>query len=71
MKTYEIKSCEGQKASFTIISTTKAGFKIKIMREKNGYETVTEDFLSKELFETCLRTGYIREIKTPAAVVVA
>lgn len=66
MKTYEIKSCEGQKASFTIISTMKNGFKVKITREKNGYETVMEDFLSKELFETCLRTGYIREIKVSA-----
>lgn len=66
MKTYEIKSCEGQKASFTIISTMKNGFKVKITREKNEYETVTEDFLSKELFETCLRTGYIREIKVSA-----
>lgn len=66
MKTYEIKSCEGQKASFTIISTMKNGFRVKITREKNGYETVTEDFLSKELFETCLRTGYIREIKVSA-----
>lgn len=66
MKTYEIKSCEGQKAFFTIISTLKNGFRVKITREKNGYETVTEDFLSKELFETCLRTGYIREIKVSA-----
>ena len=40
------------------------GFVVKIVRDRDGYEEETTDFLSKSLFESCLRTGYIEKIST-------
>ena len=46
----------------TIEKEEEDGYIVKIVRDKDGYEEVTTDFLSNELFESCLRTGYIKEV---------
>ena len=46
----------------TIIREMEDGFEVKIVRDQGGYEEETTDFLSKSLFESCLRTGYIEKI---------
>ena len=47
----------------TILREMEDGYVVKIVRDRDGYEEETTDFLSKSLFESCLRTGYIE--KTP------
>lgn len=62
MKAYSIKSAPNEVSYFSILDKTEDGYKIKISREIDGYEKIKESFLNEELFETCLRTGYISEI---------
>lgn len=46
----------------TVLKETDEGYMIKIVHDLDGYEEVKTDFLSKELFDCCLRTGYITEV---------
>ena len=46
----------------TIVREMEDGFIVKIVRNRDGYEEVITDFLSKTLFESCLRTGYIEKV---------
>lgn len=48
----------------TILREMEDGFVVKIVRDRDGYEEETTDFLSKSLFESCLRTGYIEKNPT-------
>ncbi|MEL3907715.1 MAG: hypothetical protein P1P64_01720 [Treponemataceae bacterium] len=68
MKTYAIKSVPNEISYFSILDKTSEGYKIKISREVDGYKKTNESFLNEELFETCLRTGYISEISDKARV---
>ena len=47
------------------------GFVIRIVRDKDGYEEVTTDFISKVLFDSCIRTGYLTKIEAPMAAAVS
>jgi hypothetical protein len=56
---YYIK-CEADRVEFLdILSETGDGYRIRVTRIKDGYEKSIEDFLTKELFELCLKTGYL------------
>ena len=54
----------------TIVKETPEGYVIRIVRDLDGYEEVTTDFLSRELFECCIRTGYLTEIEEPVKIAV-
>ncbi len=62
MKSYSLKSLGNKKDYMTIVAEKEDGYVIRIVRDQDGYEDVKTDWLSKELFECCLRTGYITEI---------
>lgn len=70
MKSYSLKSLGNKNDYMTILCEEENGFVIRIVRDQDGYEDVETDFLSRELFESCIRTGYLTEI-TPVAVPVA
>ncbi len=62
MSCYSIKShnpCD----HLTIENETENGFVVKITREFDGYNQVTIDFIDKDLFESCLRTGYLTKVE--------
>ncbi|MDD7417596.1 MAG: hypothetical protein SPI86_08320 [Treponemataceae bacterium] len=59
MKHYILKSHSQNVDYMTIESESEEGYIIKIVRDKDGYNEITTDFITKELFEACLRTGYI------------
>ena len=61
MDFYKIKSTN-QADYMTIVREMEDGFIVKIVRNRDGYEEVITDFLSKTLFESCLRTGYIEKV---------
>ncbi len=63
MKHYILKSHSQNVDYMTVESESEDGYIIKIVRDKDGYEEITTDFISKELFESCLRTGYITEVE--------
>lgn len=70
MKTYSVKSFGDRNDYMTVLKETKEGYIIRIVRDMDGYEDVKTDFLSKELFDCCIRTGYLTEIEEPVKIAV-
>jgi hypothetical protein len=44
---------------------------VRVIRVKDGYNKVVEEFMSRHLFELCLHTGFIYEMKEESASSVA
>ena len=63
MKSYSLKSLGNKNDYMTVLKETKEGYVSRIVRDMDGYDDVQTDFLSKELFECCIRTGYLTEIE--------
>jgi hypothetical protein len=62
MKQFSIKS-EGTEGSLLeLIKETEGGFLVRIVHRHEGWDDVKEDFLPRDLFDTCIRTGYIAEL---------
>lgn len=48
----------------TIVRELDDGYVVRIVRDKDGYNDITTDYISKTLFESCIRTGYITKVQT-------
>jgi hypothetical protein len=59
MVQYRIKSSKEINNYLNILGERDDGFDVLIINEHDDYRKEVKDFLSKELFETCLRTGYL------------
>ncbi len=68
MKNYKLKSLGKNSDYMTIVREMEDGFVVRIIRDMDGYEEVKTDYISRELFESCVRTGYLTEIKETIAV---
>ncbi|MCR4741323.1 MAG: hypothetical protein K5866_00415 [Treponema sp.] len=68
MKSYTLKSIGKKTDYMTIIREMEDGYVVKIVRDLDGYQDVKTDYISRELFESCLRTGYLTEIKEKIAI---
>ena len=68
MKSYTLKSIGQNTDYMTILRELEDGFVVKIVRDMDGYNDVKTDYISKELFDSCLRTGYLTEIKEKVAI---
>lgn len=60
MKTYSIMSAKGNDY-LTVLNKTDAGYMVRIFKDEDGCEKVTDDFMSTELFDMCVRTSYLVE----------
>lgn len=69
MKRYCIRCESGRVEFLDVLRETEGGFFVRVVRVKDGWEKVVEDFMSAGLFETCLKTGYIYETKAAASSV--
>ena len=69
-KSYALKS-HNSNDYLTVEKELDDGFVIRIVRDKDGYEEIVTDFISKVLFDSCIRTGYLTEIEIPKAAVVS
>ncbi|MDR2071276.1 MAG: hypothetical protein LBP81_07690 [Treponema sp.] len=69
MKRYCIKCGSDRVEYLDIIGENSEGYTIRITRIKDGYEKVVEEFLSRNLFDTCLKTGYIYKMEGTIASV--
>ncbi len=63
MKTFAIKSSPAQQAYVDVLRENTGGYLVKIRRISDDYVKETEEFISKQLFDACLRTGYFTEIQ--------
>lgn len=68
MKKFTLKSIGKNTDYMTIIRELEDGFVVKIVRDMDGYNDVKTDYISKELFDSCVRTGYLTEIKEKVAI---
>ncbi len=59
MTRYAIKSDPGRTEFMDVLQETANGYMVRVTREKDGYEKVLDEFISRELFETCINTGFL------------
>ena len=71
MGTYTLKSIGKLQDYMTIVKKTEDGYVVRIVRDKDGYNEITTDFVSQSLFDTCIRTGYLTKIETAEDKLVA
>jgi hypothetical protein len=69
MKRYCIKSRSGKIEYFDIVSENGNELKIRLYRISDGSEKIVEETMSRSLFDTCMKTGYIYELETATASV--
>jgi hypothetical protein len=62
MKQFAIKSAGEDASLLELLGETEGGFLVRIVHRHEDWEDVQEDFLSRDLFDTCIRTGYIAEL---------
>ena len=69
MKRYCIKCRSGKIEYFDILSETDDAYNIRLTRLSDGNEKIIEDTMSRDLFDICLKTGYIFELESAAVSV--
>jgi DNA-directed RNA polymerase subunit L len=57
---YKIKSPANQASYLEILTEDSGGINVLITREYENCLTQKEEFMSRDLFESCLRTGYLQ-----------
>ncbi len=62
MGTYTLKSIGSNSDYMTVVREMDDGYVVRIVRDKDGYDDVTTDYISKALFESCVRTGYLTKV---------
>jgi hypothetical protein len=70
MGTYTLKSIGTSTDYMTVEREMDDGYVVRIIRDRDGYDEITTDFISKTLFDSCIRTGYIKKVEEPAKMVV-
>lgn len=63
MGNYTLKSIGKSTDYMTILREVEDGYVVRIVRDRDGFEEVTTDYISKTLFESCIRTGYLTRIE--------
>lgn len=62
MNRYRIKTSDVESAMLEILDEDASGYQVRITRTRFGYEYVEEARMTRDLFEVCLRTGYLTVI---------
>lgn len=66
MASYTVKSLGKSTDYMTIVRELDDGYIVRIVRDKDGYNDITTDYISKTLFDSCIRTGYLTKMETSA-----
>ena len=69
MKRYCIRCKAGKIEFFDIIAEDETGYRIRLTQIIEGIEKVSEDTITRALFDMCIKTGYIFEMETATATV--
>ena len=68
---YRVKSSKGMNTFMEIVKQRKDGYDVRITCVYEDYKKEIEEYLSKELFRTCLRTGYLTPIPSDAGELIS
>ena len=60
MRHFTIKSADSAPSMLELMDEIENGYYVRITRTRDGWEDVKDEFLSRDLFDTCLRTGYLQ-----------
>lgn len=71
MKNYYIRSNPGSADYLSVLNETDEGCMVRIYRDLDGYEKIIDEFMTKMLFESCVRTGYLIEMEENRATAIA
>ena len=63
MGTYTLKSIGSANDYMTIVREVEDGYVVRIVRDQDGYNEIKTDYISKSLFESCVRTGYLTKVE--------
>jgi hypothetical protein len=63
---YKVKSSDGVNSFLEILKQKKGGFDVRITCVYEDYKKEMNEFIDRELFETCIRTGYLTPIDETA-----
>ncbi|MBR1913116.1 MAG: hypothetical protein IJ828_12305 [Treponema sp.] len=61
---YTLKSLGKSNDYMTIVRELDDGYVVRIVRDKDGYNDITTDYMSKTLFDSCIRTGYLTKVNS-------
>ncbi len=59
---YQVKGIKGLDTILEIAETHAEGYRIRITSVADGTEKSSEEFITRHLLETCIRTGYLRPV---------
>jgi hypothetical protein len=68
VKRYCIKCRAGKIEFLDILSERDDGYIVKLTKIYDGNEKISEEFISRHLFDICSKTGYIFEMRQTAAI---
>jgi len=71
MKNYYIRSNPGSADYLSILGETDEGYMVRIYRDLDGYEKIIDEFMTKILFESCVRTDYLVEMEENRVAAIA
>ena len=71
MKNYYIRSNPGSADYLSVLGETDEGFMVRIYRDLDGYEKIIDEIMTKVLFESCIRTGYLVEMEESRVAAIA
>lgn len=59
---YIVKGNGTVKTYLEILSEREEGYDVRIISEHEDYSKSMDEYMSKDLFDSCLRTGYLTRI---------
>ena len=62
MECYSLKGHASSNDYMMIMREMDEGYVVRIVRDKDGYEDISTDFISRDLFDSCVRTGYLTKV---------
>ena len=65
---YQVKGIKGLNTMLEITETHAEGYRIRITSVSDGAERTSEEFITRHLLETCLRTGYLEPAATAVPI---
>jgi hypothetical protein len=65
-KTYRVKGREGLETYIEVLKERGNGYDVRITTIREYSTTQTDEHVSTDLLDSCLRTGYIEETTAPA-----
>jgi hypothetical protein len=71
MRKFYIKSQPGKTVLLDILAESDDSYKIRITRIIDGDKKIQEEYIERQLFDTCLATGYVAQLDNPELVCAA